>query len=120
MEGNTASCTGALGLADLEKGDLVWYEDLKDVKWIRWTADNKALVVLLNDGSELMIDLATGATSPTDWMNWTKFFELWALQRRESDIEPYGSGQLMQSAFLKYIIRTCNANLVECQPAGKS
>ena len=81
VEGDAAACSGALGLADLEKGDLVWYEDLKDVKWIRWTADNKALVVLLNGGEELMIDLATGATAPTDWMNWTKFFELWDLQR---------------------------------------
>jgi dipeptidyl aminopeptidase/acylaminoacyl peptidase len=80
VDGNSASCTGALGLADLESGKLVWYEDLKDVKWIRWTDDNKALVVLLNGGSELLIDLATGATSQTDWMNWTQFFELWALQ----------------------------------------
>ncbi len=61
VEGNTASCTGALGLANLESGDLVWYEDLKDVKWVRWTGDQKALVVLLNDGNELMIDLASGS-----------------------------------------------------------
>ena len=81
VEGDTASCTGALGLANLERGNLLWYEDLKDVKWVRWTDDDKALVVLLNDGNELMIDLATGATSPTDWMNWTKFFELWAQQK---------------------------------------
>jgi WD40 repeat protein len=81
VEGDTASCTGALGLANLESGNLVWYEDLKDIKWVRWTGDDKALVVLLNDGSELMIDLATGAASPTDWMNWTKFFELWAQQK---------------------------------------
>jgi WD40 repeat protein len=81
VAGEAASCTGALGLANLENGKLLWYEDLQDIKWVRWTGDHKALVVLLNDGHELMIDLATGATSPTDWMNWTKFFELWALQR---------------------------------------
>jgi hypothetical protein len=81
VEGNVASCTGALGLANLEKGGLVWYKDIKDIKWIWWTRDSKALVVLLNGGDELMIDLATGAISQTDWMNWTKFFELWALQR---------------------------------------
>jgi hypothetical protein len=80
VDGKSASCTGALGLANLQKGDLVWYEDLKDIKWIRWTDDNESLVVLLNGGSELMIELATGKTSPTDWMNWTKFFEFWALQ----------------------------------------
>jgi hypothetical protein len=80
VEGNSASCTGPLGLADLEQGELVWYDDLRDVKWIKWTADNRALVVLLNDGVELMIDLDSGATSPTDWLNWTKFFEFWALQ----------------------------------------
>ena len=28
-----------------------------------------------------MIDLESGAISQTDWMNWTKFFELWAIQR---------------------------------------
>ncbi len=80
VEGNSASCTGPLGLADLEQGELVWYDDLRDVKWIKWTADNRALVVLLNDGVELMIDLDSGATSPTDWLNWTRFFEFWALQ----------------------------------------
>lgn len=80
VEGNTASCAGALGLVNLEKGQPVWYEDLKDVKWIRWTGDNKALVVLLNGGAEVMIDLASGVVSQTNWMNWTKFFELWALQ----------------------------------------
>jgi WD40 repeat protein len=80
-EADAASCTGALGLANLESGNLAWYEDLQEIKWVRWTADKKALVVLLADGHELMIDLATGATSPTDWMNWTRFFELWALQK---------------------------------------
>jgi hypothetical protein len=81
VDGDSASCTGAIGLVDLKKDTPVWYEDLKDVKWIWWTRDNKALVVLLNDGTGLMIDLATGATTPTDWMNWTKFFELWVFQR---------------------------------------
>jgi hypothetical protein len=77
VEENTASCTGEIGLVDLINGGLVWYEDLMDVKWIWWTRDYKGLVVLLNGGAEEMIDLATGATTPTDWMNWTKFFELW-------------------------------------------
>ncbi len=81
VEENSASCSGALGLVRLEKGDLVWYEDLKDVKWVKWTGDNKSLVVLLNDGTELMIDLETETISQTDWMKWTRFFEFWALQK---------------------------------------
>jgi WD40 repeat protein len=85
VEENSASCSGALGLANLEKGELIRYEDLKDVKWIKWTGDNRALIVLSNDGTELMIDLESGAVSQTDWMNWTRFFELWALQKGRSN-----------------------------------
>ena len=81
VEDNSATCTGALGLVELANGKLTRYEELMDIQWFRWTKDGKALVVLLADGREVMIDLASGAITPTDWMNWTKFFELWALQK---------------------------------------
>ena len=35
VDGNYASCSGAIGLAHLESKDLVWYKDLKDIKWVQ-------------------------------------------------------------------------------------
>jgi dipeptidyl aminopeptidase/acylaminoacyl peptidase len=81
VEGNSATCTGALELVELANGKLTRYEELMDIQWFRWTKDGKALVVLLVDGREVTIDLASGAITPTDWMNWTRFFELWAEQK---------------------------------------
>jgi len=79
VESETATCSGALGLAFLDQDDLAWFDMLKDIKWLRWTADNKGLVVMLQDGTEYLLDLVHKTMAQTDWMNWTRFFDLWEM-----------------------------------------
>jgi Tol biopolymer transport system component len=62
---------GPLGIMNVDGSNLTWLEISQNLHWYTWSSDGQNLIVFRKDDKTIIIDLATGNTTSTDWLAWT-------------------------------------------------